>query len=207
MNEYRYSTFSDPRIFGTNISYGFIRNYRSSFNDLAKIYHYRADKEKVKEILKFKDTVIPKENIPIPWDDLTEMYEDSELKKLYEFAGLNFEEFDELDEISEDYIETNWKPAALDTPYYFYRIGEFYYDKKDFSKSKGQIINTYEGIICSILNKPKKIEINFLNSDVTICSNCGNCGKHFRKKYHYKSHIENCNLSDIKKIMREINNK
>ena len=142
MKEYRYSIFSDPRIFGVNISYGFINRYRSSFNELAKIYHYRADKGKVKEILKFKDTVIPKENIPIPWDDLMEIYEDGELKKLYDFAGLNFKEFDELDEMSKDFIETSWEPAALDTPYYYYRIGEFYLDKKELSKSK-QYIEEY----------------------------------------------------------------
>ncbi len=142
MKEYRYSTFSDPRIFGINASYGFIWLYRNSFNKLATMYKYRADKRKVKEILKFKDTVIPKENIPIPWDDLKEMYEDGELKKLYDFAGLNFKEFDEFDKFVKDFIETSWEPAALDTPYYYYRIGEFYLDKKELSKSK-QYIEEY----------------------------------------------------------------
>jgi tetratricopeptide (TPR) repeat protein len=142
MKEFRYSTFSDPRIFGINISYGFIKRYRSSFNELARIYHYRADKKKVKEILMFKETVIPKDNIPIPWDDLKELYEDGELKILYDFAGLNFKEIDELDEMLKDVIETSWEPAALDTPYYYYRIGEFYLDKKEFSTSR-QYIEEY----------------------------------------------------------------
>ena len=139
MKEYRYSIFSDPRIFGINISYGFISRYRSSFNELAKIYHYRANKEKVKEILKFKDTVIPKENIPIPWDVLKEQYEDGELKILYDYAGLNFKEFDDFNKLSENVIETQWKPAALDTPYYYLEIGEFYLKTKEFSKSKKYI--------------------------------------------------------------------
>ena len=142
MKEFRYSTFSDPRIFGDNASYGFIWRYRNSFNKLATMYKYRAEKRKVKDILKFKDTVIPKENIPIPWDDLKEMYEDGELKKLYDFAGLNFKEFDEFDKFVKDFIETSWEPAALDTPYYYYRIGEFYLDKKELSKSK-QYIEEY----------------------------------------------------------------
>ena len=81
--------------------------------------------------MKFKDTVIPKDNIPIPWDNLMEMYEDGELKQLYDFAGLYFKEFDELDEISEEIIETSWESAALDTPYYYFKIGKFYFDKKD----------------------------------------------------------------------------
>ena len=93
MKEYRYSIFSDPRIFGINISYGFINRYRSSFNELAKIYHYRANKGKVKEILNFKDTVIPKENIPIPWDDITEMYKDGELKKFNEEIKIIYSDF------------------------------------------------------------------------------------------------------------------
>lgn len=139
MKKFRYSIFSDPRIFGTNISYGFINRYRSSFNDLAKIYHYRANKKKVKEILKYKDTVIPKDNIAIPWDDLKDSYEDGEIQILYDFAGLKFKEFDELDEMLKEIIETSWEPAAIDTPYYYYRIGEFYLDKKEFSKSKHYI--------------------------------------------------------------------
>ena len=136
MNGYRYSTFSDPRIFGINISYLFVKQYRSSFNDLAKIYHYRADRGKVKEILKFKDTVIPKNNIPIPWDDVKDLYEDGTLRKLYEFAGLNFKEFDQLDEDLENFIETEWKPAALDTPYYYFKLGEYFLEINDFSNSK-----------------------------------------------------------------------
>ena len=38
--------------------------------------------------------------------------------------------------MSKEIIETSWKPAALDTPYYYFKIGDFYLNKKDFSKSR-----------------------------------------------------------------------
>jgi len=136
LNNYRYSIFSDPRIFGTDISYEFIHRYRASFNELAKIYHHRGNKKKVKEILDFKDDVIPKDNIPIPWEKLTEMYEDGGIRKLYDYAGLIFEEFEALDDMSQNLIETSWEPAAIDTPSYYYSIGEYYYNLKEFEKSK-----------------------------------------------------------------------
>jgi len=139
MKNFRYSIFSDPRIFGENISYNFIHGYRSSFNDLAKIYHYRANQRKVREILQFKDDVIPRDNIPIPFEQLKEMYQDGEIKELYDFAGVEFNEFDLITKWAQEKIETSWEPAALDTPYYYYRIGEYYLDINDIDNSQNYV--------------------------------------------------------------------
>lgn len=139
LENYRYTVFSDPRIFGENISYGFIQNYRTSFNELAKMYYYRGDRYKVREILEFKDTVIPKENIPIPWEKLTDMHEDGRIIKLYDFADLTFNEMEILDGLYTNIIETQWEPTALDTPYYYYKIADYYLDKSDYDLSEKYI--------------------------------------------------------------------
>lgn len=139
MNNYSYTLLSDPRIFGENISYNFIHNYRHSFNDLAKIYKYRGEKTKVKEILDFKDTVIPENNIPIPWDDLVDIYDDGDIVKLYDFAGIKNTSFTYLDSISESLIENRYLPAAVDSPYYYYKIADFYYDMSDYENSYNYI--------------------------------------------------------------------
>ena len=136
MGEYIYSSFSDPRIFGTNISYGFIQRYRDSFNKLARVHHYNADKTKVKEVLSFKDSILPKENIPIPWEKLMEIYEDGELKKIYDYAGMNFKE---IDENAREWVETNWVQSAVDTPYYYRKIGNYYLDLDEYAMSRKYI--------------------------------------------------------------------
>ena len=58
LQNYRYSIFRDPHILGTKVSYSYVQMYRDSFDDLAKIFWYRGDRNKVKEILEFKETVI-----------------------------------------------------------------------------------------------------------------------------------------------------
>ena len=161
LNKFRYSVFTDPRIFGINASYGFIQNYRNSFNALANVYKIQDDREKVKEILSFKDNVIPRENIPIPWEDLKEIYKDGATIDLYDYAGLTFREIDELDEGWDNLIATSWEPAAIDSPEYYYEIGRHYYDHNDYSKSQKYIQEYLKYNPTDVISKKIMMYINF----------------------------------------------
>ena len=131
---YTYSNFTDPRIFGSNTLYGPISSYRASFNELAQIYKYRSNKEKVREILDFKDTVIPYNNIPIPWDNLLDIYRNSQVPNLYDFSGLENPNFNMLDSLSQEYI-MELKTTAIDSPYYYMDITTHYMEEGDWDNS------------------------------------------------------------------------
>ena len=135
LQNYRYTIFRDPHIFGTIVAYSDVRMYRDSFDDLAKIFWYRGDRNKVKEILEFKETVIPEDNIPIPYDDAKNIYIDGELEKIYNFSNLQLDLVEKYDHISDSVIVNHWLPTALDTPSYYYRIAKYYDTRGRHEKS------------------------------------------------------------------------
>ena len=135
LQNYRYTIFRDPHILGTKVSYSYVQMYRDSFDDLAKIFWYRGDRNKVKEILEFKETVIPEDNIPIPYDDAKKIYTDGELEKIYNFANLQLDMVEKFDHLSDSIIVNLWLPTATDTPSYYYDIAKFYQTRGNHEKS------------------------------------------------------------------------
>ena len=135
LQNYRYTIFRDPRVFGINVNYDYVRMYRDAFNYLAKINWYRGNQSKVKEILEFKETVIPENNIPIPYDDRKEIYENGELEKIYSFSNLKLDFVEKFDHISDSVIVNHWIPTATDSPSYYYNIADFYNTRGRYEKS------------------------------------------------------------------------
>lgn len=135
LQNYRYTIFRDPHITGTKVRYSYVKMYRDTFDDLAKMFWHKGDRSKVKEVLEFKETVIPENNIPIPYDDAEEIYEDGELEKIYNFSNLQLDLVERFDHITDSVIVNHWIPTAIDTPSYYYRIAEFYQTRGKYEKS------------------------------------------------------------------------
>ena len=90
----------------------------------------------VRKILEFKENAFSKESIPIPYERLKALYEERVIKELYDFAEMEFSEFDEFEKFMVDFIDSEWETAAIDTPFYYYKIGRFYLDMEETSKAK-----------------------------------------------------------------------